>query len=113
MITFFHAHSLWSLWFLQLIVGVIFIVHGWPKLKNTRHVFDVGGIIHGLIEVFGGVLFVLGYRTRLFGLVFASIMLGALYFKQFVWHIPFKSDNKTGWEFDLLLLAVCLFFASY
>ena len=30
----FSMYSDWGMWFLQFAVGVIFIYHGWPKLKR-------------------------------------------------------------------------------
>ena len=98
-----------GLWLLQLAVGVIFIYHGWPKLKNKKSVFGIGGLAHGLIEVLGGLLLIASWYVREVALIFTIIMLGAIYFKKFKWHIPFYSQTATGWEFDLILLAANLF----
>ncbi len=110
MVTFLNTHSSFGIWLLQFVVGVIFIVHGLPKLKNTKKVFGIGSLFHGLVEVIGGIFLFFGFHVRAVGLVFAIIMFGAIWFKKFVWHIPFKADDKTGWEFDLILLAANIFF---
>lgn len=109
----FSIYSGWGVWFLQFAVGVIFIYHGWPKLKtigNFKKFFSIGGGLHGLVEVVGGVALIFGWHIRSVGLVFAVIMLGAIYFKKFKWRIPFSSQSSTGWEFDLILLAASLYF---
>ena len=105
----FSMYSDWGMWLLQLAVGVIFIVHGWPKLKN-KSIFSIGGKFHGLIEVIGGLALFAGWYVREVGLVFVVIMLGAIYMKKYKWHTPFSSHNTTGWEFDFILLAASLYF---
>ena len=103
-------YSEWGMWFLQFAVGVIFIYHGWPKMKNIRKFFGIGGGLHGIVEVLGGLALIVGFHIRTTGLILAIIMLGAIYFKKFKWKMPFSSQTTTGWEFDLILLAANLFF---
>ena len=99
-----------AMWLLQFAVGTIFIVHGWPKLKSKEApTFGIGGTAHGLIEVVGGFALIFGLFVREVALVFAIIMLGAIYFKKFKWNTPFTSPKSTGWEFDFILLATSLF----
>ena len=102
-------YSDWGMWFLQFAVGAIFIYHGWPKMKRMAKFFSVGGGLHGLIEVVGGLALIAGFYVREVGLVFAIIMLGAIWFKKFKWNTPFSSQNTTGWEFDFVLLAASLY----
>jgi len=106
----FSVYSGWGMWFLQFAVGVVFMYHGWPKMKNMKKFFTIGGGLHGLVEFFGGLALMLGFHIRSTGLVLAVIMLGAIYFKKFKWKTPFSSQNTTGWEFDLVLLAATLYF---
>ena len=106
----FSMYSSWGMWFLQFAVGVIFIYHGWPKMKNIRKFFGIGGGLHGIVEVLGGLALIVGFHIRTTGLILAIIMLGAIYFKKFKWKMPFSSQTTTGWEFDLILLAANLFF---
>src|SRR5690348_1221541 len=98
MLTFFSAYNVWGVWALQIVVGLIFIVHSIFKLKSGGNVFKVGGKIHGLIEIVGGIALIIGYHVRFVALVFGLIMLGAIWFKKFRWHIPFMAHNNTGWE---------------
>jgi uncharacterized membrane protein YphA (DoxX/SURF4 family) len=106
----FSMYSDWGMWFLQFAIGVIFIYHGWPKLKRMAEFFSVGGGLHGLVEVVGGLALIAGWYVREAGLVFAVIMLGAIWFKKFKWNASFSSQNTTGWEFDFVLLAANLYF---
>lgn len=108
-LSFFNAYSGWGMWFLQFVVGVIFIVHGWPKLKNVKNFFSIGGTFHGLVEVIAALALISGWYVREAGLVLAIIMLGAIYMKKFKWKMSF-STMATGWEFDLVLLGAALYF---
>ena len=108
----FPQYSSFGFWLLQVVVGAIFIVHGWPKMKNPSGIAQTlgapkfVGFLQGLVEVVGGLLIIFNLVTQWVALLFALIMLGAIYFKVFKWKTGFFSHNATGWEFDLLLLAV-------
>ncbi|MBI2627021.1 MAG: DoxX family protein [Parcubacteria group bacterium] len=101
----------WGVFFLRFAVGVIFIVHGLPKIKKPVGIAQALGMpsffgsIHGWVEVLGGIMMLIGLQERLVALVFSIIMLGAIYFKKFKWKVPFTAYDKLGWEFDLILLA--------
>lgn len=110
MLTFLNMYSAWGALFLQFAVGVIFIVHGWPKLKNTKKMLAIGGTGHGLVETLGGLALFFSYHVRAVGLAFSIIMLGAIYFKIFKWKTSFTAHDTTGWEFDFALLAISLWF---
>lgn len=109
----FSLYGNWGMWFLQFAVGAIFIYHGWPKMKSMKNIkkfFTIGGGLHGLVEVVGGIALIFGWHIRSVGFVFAVIMLGAIYFKKFKWHMPFSSQTTTGWEYDFILLAASIYF---
>ena len=106
----FSMYSRWGIWFLQFTVGVIFIYHGWPKMKRKAGIFKIGGLFHGLAEVIPGLALILNSYVREAGLVLAIIMIGAIYMKKLKWHIPFSSQNAMGWEYDFILLAASLYF---
>lgn len=110
MLEFFNAYSGWGMWFLQFAVGIIFIYHGWPKMKNFKKFFGIGGTFHGLIEIVAAVALISGMYLREAGLALAVIMLGAIWFKKFKWNTPFSSMSTTGWEYDFVLLAANLYF---
>jgi putative oxidoreductase len=101
---------------LRVVLGIIMIYHGWPKLT------DLGGTIEGftgmgipapavaaifatVAEVVGGLLMVLGAFTDIAGLMFAIDMLGAI---TFVHAKNGFSVAKGGVEWPLLLLAAAL-----
>lgn len=110
MLSFFSIYSNWGIWFLQFAVGMIFIFHGWPKLKSKADIFKIGGLFHGLVEVIAALALILNWYVREAGLVLAVIMLGAIYMKKLKWKIPFTAHNKTGWEYDFILLATNVYF---
>jgi putative oxidoreductase len=105
-----------ALLILRVVLGIIMIYHGWPKLT------DLGGTIEGfsgmgipapalaaifatVAEVLGGLLMLLGAFTDVAGLAFAIDMLGAIIF---VHAKNGFSASKGGIEFPLALLAMAL-----
>lgn len=101
---------------LRIALGAVFIYHGFPKLKNPRAMATAFGnpnavwfpAVLGFFETLSGVAVLLGLFTQLAAAVLALVMLGALYHKIVKWNIPFMAHDKTGWEFDLALLAIAL-----
>jgi putative oxidoreductase len=110
----------WGLLALRVAVGVIFIVHGWPKITGARGMAAaLGGgqakpalvgmvTAQGVVEAGGGVLLILGVLTQLVAVAFMIIMIGAIVFKITKFKTGFMSQQTTGWEFDLVLLAASL-----
>lgn len=96
---------------LRLAVAIIFIYHALPKLKNAKGMAQMVGMPAGMILILGAVEFlssaglVLGIYTQLASVLLGIIMIGAIYFKITKWHVSFAAMDKTGWEFDLILLA--------
>jgi len=103
-----------AFWVLQAVVGIVFIVHALPKLKNPGMVASVYGAppfvgtLHGAIEIAAGVALIANQFTQYAAAIIALVMLGAIYFKIFKWKMPFMGQTATGWEFDLVLLAASL-----
>lgn len=101
-------------WVMQAIVGLIFIIHGLPKVKNPKyiaseyHAPNFVGELHGLVEIAGGLLLMANFYTQIVATVFSFILLGAIYFRAFVWKLPFHGQDRTGWELDVLLLSACV-----
>lgn len=99
---------------LRLAVAAIFIYHAWPKLKNSKMMAQGMGksagfvLTLGLVEFFSGTALVLGVYTNIASALLALVMVGAIYFKISKWKIPFSANDKTGWEFDFILLAANL-----
>jgi putative oxidoreductase len=105
-----------ALLILRVVLGIIMIYHGWPKLTN------LGGTIEGFIgmgiplpavsavfamvaEVFGGLLLLVGAFTDIAGLLVAIDMLGAITFVHAKNGFPV---NEGGFEWPLALLAMAL-----
>lgn len=96
---------------LRLAVAIIFAYHALPKLKNAKGMAQMvsmpAGMVFmlGVIEFLSSVGLVLGIYTQLAALLLAIVMIGAIYFKTAKWRVPFAAMDKTGWEFDFILLA--------
>ena len=126
MIWDFADQAEWGLLALRLAIGAIFIVHGWPKVTGARGMAAAMGggeakpvlvgvfTLQGIVEIGGGILMILGVLTQLVALAFAIIMIGAIFLKNTQMRTGFMSQQTTGWEFDLVLLAgnILLFLAG-
>ena len=103
---------------LRLAVAVIFIYHALPKLKNAKGMAQMMGVsavmvfILGAVEFLSAVGLIIGFYTQLSALLLAIVMLGAILMKTMKWGAPFSAMDKTGWEFDLILLAANFAFCS-
>jgi len=109
------AYAGWGLLVLRLVVGIIFIVHGWPKMTNARALAQAFGqpsagmiaflTAQGIVETVGGVAMILGLWVQVVAIIFGVIMLGAIGLKTTMMKTGFTAQQATGWEFDLALLA--------
>lgn len=94
---------------LRLAVGIIFVYHALPKLKNPSGMgkgIGMPGAMVGLLgamELVAGLAVASGVYLQLGAILLAIIMVGAAYFKAVKWHMPFAAMDKTGWELDLIL----------
>jgi putative oxidoreductase len=105
---------------LRILVGVIFLLHGYPRLANiggfagflTSLGVPAPGVFAFLVtalEVGGGLLLILGLATRWVSLLFAIEMLvTTLLVKLPNAGFIAPQGGGSGAEFDLLLLAVAL-----
>ena len=99
---------------LGIVLGVIFVVHGWPKAKNPAMMASFWwgsktiAFLHGAAEVVAGVMVAVRWHAGYGAAFMVLIMLGAIYQKAFKWKTGFKSQTTTGWEFDLLILVGAL-----
>jgi putative oxidoreductase len=108
---------MWSpyvLFALRVVFGLVFVIHGLPKLKNlkqTQENFDSMGFHPGylwgtfiaLLETIGGLAIILGVLIQPIALLFAFEMLVTT-----IWKIRQGKGFVNGYEFDLLLLVVSL-----
>ena len=105
-----------ALLLLRVVLGMIMIYHGWPKLTNLAGTIDfmagmgvpapaVAAIFATVAEFVGGLLMLLGVFTDIAGLMFTIDMLGAI---TFVHAKNGFSVAKGGVEWPLLLVASAL-----
>lgn len=100
---------------LRLVVASIFIYHALPKLRNAGGMGQMmgmpGGMVFmlGVVELASSAAMIVGFYVQLAALLLALVMVGAIYFKAVKWRVPFAAMGKTGWEFDLILLAANVF----
>ena len=93
-------------------IGVIFLVHSIKKFDPSWQEWLVGiglppemQLPIALAEFIGGVLLIVGVLTRITGVIFSVILLGAIF------HIRWEKGffvSQGGWEFDLMILAASL-----
>ncbi len=99
---------------LRLVIAAIFIYHAVPKLKGAKMMSQAMGMPAGMIFMLGGIEFlsslgmIFGVYVQIAAFLLGMAMIGAIYFKTAKWHIPFGATDKTGWEFDLILLAASI-----
>jgi putative oxidoreductase len=109
----------WGFLGLRIAVGIIFVVHGWPKITGAPAMAAAFGregdrltiawmTGQGLVEAIGGVALILGVLTQLVALAFMIIMIGAIGLKLTLWRTGFMAQQTTGWEFDFVLLFASL-----
>ncbi|MEK7520753.1 MAG: DoxX family protein [Patescibacteria group bacterium] len=113
MITPLFLLSDWALLVLRVVFGLVFIVHGWPKIRDLKANaagfeamgFKPGmfwGTIVAVLEFVGGLLIVAGLLTQVIALLLAVQMAVAIL------KVNLKRGFAGGYEFDLLLLAAGL-----
>ncbi|MCI0531591.1 MAG: DoxX family protein [candidate division Zixibacteria bacterium] len=102
----------WAPFFLRLALGAIFLAHGVQKFL-TQGAAGVGSDLSGMgfpiadilaialivVEVVGGLFFIIGLLTRIMGIFLAVTMAVSL----FVVHLPHGFFLPGGIEFHLLL----------
>ncbi|MEJ0053468.1 MAG: DoxX family protein [bacterium] len=103
---FFYKRS-FGLLLIRLVVGLIFLVHGWDKVENISQVAVFFGTLGfwpwvayfiGWLEVIGGLALILGIATRAFGVLFGIEMIVAA-------ALVGAAHGFSGIEFELLLAA--------
>lgn len=99
---------------LRLALGGVFIIHGYPKLKDLgkgagQWLKGLGlpaglGLVAGIVEFFGGIALIIGILTPIIAALFV------LWTASLVWVSIAKIKKKFagGYELDLLLLAFAL-----
>ena len=104
---------------LRVILGFTFFIHGLVKFQggiaNTAGYFDSLGIpgfmayVVATIEFLGGLAMILGIGTKIVGILFSIIMIGAIFTAKL--SLGFLGNGQmAGYELDLILLAASLYF---
>lgn len=105
---------------LRIVLGIVFITHGWPKLMGgvagtgdflAQMGIPLAGLVAWgltLLEVGGGALLVLGIATRPIALLLAVHMLAGLILVHAPqgWYVV--GPGQGGAEFNLVLLTALL-----
>ncbi|PAE23800.1 DoxX family protein [Bacillus sp. 7894-2] len=104
---------------LRAILGLIFFIHGLSKfqggISNTAGFFESIGIpgfmayIVAVIELAGGIALILGIGTKIVSVLFAVIMLGAIFTAKLSLGL-LGNGQMAGYELDLILLAASIYF---
>lgn len=112
----------WIATLARVFCGIVFIVHGTPKILNLEGTsvffaenFGIPGWIAipiAILEFFGGIVLIAGFLTRVVASLFVLEMLGAMLFVNFSrgWDV-----FEGGYEYNIaliLLLATVMAFGA-
>jgi len=95
---------------LRIVIAIIFLYHSLPKLSKAKAMSAMMGMpagmifMLGMVEILASLGIAFGVFTQVSALLLAIVMVGAIGMKAMKWHVPFAAMDKTGWEFDLILL---------
>lgn len=118
MTPFLLPYAGWVLLFSRLVVGVVMVFYGWPKITSlhsnaedfTKMGFSPGmfwGTIVAFVEFFGGIAMLLGFYAEIAALAFGFEMLLG-----FSWKIS-KGRKFSDFSYDLLLLTLTLMLLTF
>lgn len=107
-------NSGWVLLFVRVVLGVVMIYYGLPKIKdlksNAKDFEKMGfkpgffwGTITALVEFVGGIAVLVGFLAEIAAFLFGLQMIVGVFWKVLKTDKPF-----TDWSYDLQLLAMCL-----
>ena len=113
MVQFLLLFDNWALLILRVVLGLILLIHGWPKIKDlkaTSQSFSAMGFkpamfwgtIVALVEFLGGLALIGGL------LVQVVAFLVAIQFIIIILKVKRSKGLVGGYEFDLLIIAVAL-----
>lgn len=98
--------------FLRVILGIILIAHGWPKIRNIKgtaewmgQIFKPGifwAIVVSALEFVGGIFLLAGFLTQ-----FVAVLV-AIQFAVIIFKMKLKKGLVDGYELDLIILAAAI-----
>ena len=103
---------------LRVVVGIVMVAHGLPKLFWKRKAFDkkwrqeygfpVGSVLlTGIVQSVGGLALIVGVFTQVAAFILVLNMLVASYISIWVHREPFPSTPEgKGWDINLLLIGI-------
>ncbi|MBI2010819.1 MAG: DoxX family protein [Candidatus Colwellbacteria bacterium] len=107
-----------ALFLARVFLGILFLVHGWPKIKNLKtnaSNFDgmgfrpgmFWGTIVALLEFFGGIALIFGFLVQPVALFIAIEMVVAG-----LWKISKNQPFVSGYELDFALAFLAFVLAT-
>ena len=108
------SYTDYSLVFLRLMVGLVFVDSGYDDLKGPdARAKSIGvsrnfAIFLGFAELLGGISVIVGFLAQLASLGLILIMLGAIQKKIFVWKTGFWGKDGLGWNYELIFISMLL-----
>lgn len=107
----------WGLLILRVVLGLVLVVHGWPKIKNLKATgegfagmgFKPGifwGTVAAVTEFVGGLFLIFGF------LIQAAALFIAIQFIVILLTVKRRNRLVGGYEFELLILAAALALAT-
>jgi putative oxidoreductase len=99
----------------RVVLGLLFIVHGWPKVKNLKGTMKmIGGtgfpggstfaLLFTLLEFFGGIALVIGLLTQVVAALIVLEMIATTIFAK----STMKKKFVGGYELDIIYLVLAL-----
>lgn len=112
MIQPFFIFSDWAFLALRVVLGIVMIIHGFPKIKNIRATADgfcgmglkpaiFWGALVAIVEFVGGIALVLGFFVQIVAAIIALQFLIILVKVK-------KLENFSKFEYDLLIFVSAL-----
>lgn len=99
---------------LRIGLGIVFISHGWMKIRNPSQwaqnmgLAPIFGILVSIGEFFGGLGILFGFLTQIAAIGPLLVMLGALRYHIFVWKQQFINLENGSWEYPFFLAVAAL-----
>jgi len=115
----FLINSDWVLLFVRLVLGVVMVYYGWPKIKdlksNAKDFVKMGfspgwlwGTVTAVVEFVGGIAMLIGFLAEIAAFFFALQMIVGT-----IWKITKADKPFTDWSYDLQLLAMALIIITF
>lgn len=109
-----------ALLILRMIIAAIFFVAAYGKFPFwSSNPYNLGSFdlnlnrFLSIAECLGGLAILIGFLTRLTATCLAIIMLGAIYYTTYVFHIGFVTPTSAGWNFPLSVFAGCIILMAF